>query len=956
MAPALWCHSLVVRCPHPPASSRLRERLEAAAAWWPAVKNLPLWEVRSPAHSSAEDARERTRREAERPLLPGRSTVRAVLVRHADGVADLVLVADRSQVPRALLRRLATALTEGEATAPEAGETGTDTAAPNTSAGAPSLRATAPTWGLGDPSHSGRTGAVTVSVALPHSEEPQLLLSAATALALSRYDGETVPHVAVLDPDGTGPGAVSAYRLEVGEEESVDAFLRRAATAVEPHADDRAEASPLPGTSVGVAFGDAVPGHRYLPYQSPLLPLTLFWEREADGSFTGTCSYDEGAVAPRTAEDFAARVVHLAAQLAKTSRGAGDTVIGSLGTTTDEEVGAIVRAGAAPPVRDAGHGPRSITRRFADVVRQRPDAVALTGGGTTLTYRQLDDRAERMARGLRSRGVEPGALVGVCLERDPGLVVALLAVLKAGCAYVTMDPQYPDDRLRYTATDAGVPLVIGDRGRFPETEGVQVVGAEELLSAVAGSPADGVPVEDPAGGERPAYVIYTSGSTGRPKGVVVPHRNVLALLDATEQDFGLGPDDVWTLFHSSAFDFSVWEIWGCLLTGGRLVVVPFWVTRSPDQFHELLVAQRVTVLNQTPSAFHQLIEADRNAAPLSLRLVVFGGEPLDARTLLPWFARHPHTECRLVNMFGITETTVHVTAQTVTPELAVAGSRSVGPALPGWSVSVRDSRGRVLPPGAAGEIWVGGAGLADRYLGRPELTTERFVTDAVTGERHYRSGDKGRMRPDGSLDHLGRLDSQVKVRGHRIELDEIRSVLLGDSVVTAAAVVLHEPPGERSAARIDAYVVLKPGATEHEVLAGLRRTLPEYMVPSTVTAIASIPLTLNGKLERAALPAPRTATPGPADAPPLRPAAQPDGDPLGDRVLGLWSRHLQTEVRPEDNFFELGGNSLLAVRLLRDLRESRLPGISMQDFYRNSTAGQFVEAVRRAAGPSATAD
>jgi aryl carrier-like protein len=212
------------------------------------------------------------------------------------------------------------------------------------------------------------------------------------------------------------------------------------------------------------------------------------------------------------------------------------------------------------------------------------------------------------------------------------------------------------------------------------------------------------------------------------------------------------------------------------------------------------------------------------------------------------------------------------------------------------------------------------------------------------------------MRPDGSLDHLGRLDSQVKVRGHRIELDEIRSVLLGDSVVTAAAVVLHEPPGDRSAARIDAYVVLKPGATEHEVLAGLRRTLPEYMVPATVTAIASIPLTLNGKLERAALPALRTATPGPADAAPPRPAAQPDGDPLGDRVLGLWSRHLQTEVRPEDNFFELGGNSLLVVRLLRDLRESGLPGISMQDFYRNSTAGQFVEAVRRAAGPSATAD
>ncbi|WP_143343260.1 AMP-binding protein, partial [Crossiella equi] len=263
-----------------------------------------------------------------------------------------------------------------------------------------------------------------------------------------------------------------------------------------------------------------------------------------------------------------------------------------------------------------------------------------------------------------------------------------------------------------------------------------------------------------------AYVIYTSGSTGRPKGVVVPHRNVLALVAATRPEYALSTADVWTWFHSSAFDFSVWEIWGCLLTGGRLVVVPYFVSREPDRFAELLAAEGVTVLSQTPSAFTQLLTVDHHA--LSPRLVVFGGEPLDARVLLPWFDQHPGS--RVVNMFGITETTVHVTHQTLDRSLALAATRSVGPALPGWHLLVLDPEGRVQPPGVPGEICVGGAGVATGYLGQETLTAQRFRWNEHTGSRLYHSGDLGRLRPDGRLEHLGRIDSQVKLRGFRIEL------------------------------------------------------------------------------------------------------------------------------------------------------------------------------------------
>ncbi|MFI5592830.1 amino acid adenylation domain-containing protein [Amycolatopsis sp. NPDC051758] len=579
-------------------------------------------------------------------------------------------------------------------------------------------------------------------------------------------------------------------------------------------------------------------------------------------------------------------------------------------------------AGPEPQPATAGN-PRTITAVFAEQAARRGDAPAVSGEDGRLGYAELAERAERFAAGLQDRGIRPGDRVGIVHERGAGLVALLLGVLRAGAVYVPLDPAYPDQRLAYIADDAGLALVVTDETAAGRLPGVPAVTSADL-------PADGEVPAELAGPDDPAYVIYTSGSTGRPKGVVVPHRNVVDLVAGTTGDFGLGDTDVWTWFHSVAFDFSVWEIWGPLLTGGRVVVVPEWTRREPDEFAALLRDERVTVLNQTPSSFAQVTETQlRRFDDLPLRLVVFGGEPLDAFALLPWFDRYPETRCRLVNMFGITETTVHVTAQTVTRADALAGSRSVGRAIPGWEIHVVDARRRRLPPGVPGEIAVGGAGLAHGYLGRPELTADRFVTDPGTGRRRYLSGDLGRLRPDGRLEHLGRLDSQVKLRGYRIELDEIRKVLLAEPDVVAAAVVLAAPG--TAEARLDAYVVQADG-TPGSALAGLRTRaaalLPGYMVPSTFTAVTALPLTVNGKLDEAALPEPVLGG-APAAA-----VVEATGD--ADVVLGAWRSVLGAAIGPDDHFFDSGGNSLLAAKTLAALRDAGLT-VGIRDLYGHPT-------------------
>ncbi|MFI6785386.1 amino acid adenylation domain-containing protein [Micromonospora sp. NPDC050276] len=552
-------------------------------------------------------------------------------------------------------------------------------------------------------------------------------------------------------------------------------------------------------------------------------------------------------------------------------------------------IGAVVPAPAAPAAPETVR-PVALHRLFEERAAATPAATALVAGDERLSYGELNVRANRLARLLVRRGVGPESLVAVALPRTAELIVTLLAVLKAGGAYLPIDPDYPADRRAAMIADAR-PVVVVD-------------------GPLDASGEDGTDVGVDVRPEHPAYVIYTSGSTGRPKGVTVTHHNVVRLFGRTEQWFGFGADDVWTLFHSYAFDFSVWELWGPLLHGGRLVLVPGDVARTPAAFLDLLVREAVTVLNQTPSAFYQLIEEVRRrpglAAGLRLRTVVFGGEALDVTRLRGWSA----PGLRLVNMYGITETTVHVTyAPLTTARLAsTAADSPIGVPIPDLATYVLDRHLNPVPPGVPGELYVAGAGLARGYLNRPGLTATRFVADPFEGGRMYRTGDLVKQRPDGELVYLGRTDLQVKIRGYRIELGEIEAAIAAmPSVVQAAAVVRDD--------RICGYAVPATGetVTADEVRAAAARILPAHMVPAAVVVLDRLPLTVNGKLDRKALPTPDFA-----------PTATARRAPATDRerqlcvafeeVLGV------TGVGVDDSFFDLGGHSLLATRLIARLR------------------------------------
>ncbi|WP_426752485.1 amino acid adenylation domain-containing protein [Myxococcus sp. Y35] len=452
---------------------------------------------------------------------------------------------------------------------------------------------------------------------------------------------------------------------------------------------------------------------------------------------------------------------------------------------------------------------------FEAQATRSPDAVALTFGETHLSYAELNARANCVAHALLDRGVGPESLVGICVDRSAELVIAILGVLKAGGAYVPLDPASPKDRLALILDDAEVSALVTESGRAAElpTERVPTLFVDTMPWQ------EGRRAPDPDSGVTPdnaAYAIYTSGSTGRPKGVIVTHANATRLFTASEPLYGFGPSDVWTLFHSAAFDFSVWELWGPLLYGGRLVVVPHWMTRAPEAFGELIAREGVTVLNQTPSAFRALVRTPSIAdgrGGRSLRWIIFGGEALDAATVRPWFEKYAGTETRLINMYGITETTVHVTYYQVTEADLTSAASPIGRPLPDLELRLLDEQGQPVPVGVPGEMYVGGAGVARGYLKRPELTAQRFIEDPTApGKRLYRSGDLAIRLPDGGFTYLGRIDDQVKIRGFRIELGEIQSVLATHPAVADAYVTTHERSADDR--RLAAYVVPKPDAAE----------------------------------------------------------------------------------------------------------------------------------------------
>ncbi|WP_158941509.1 amino acid adenylation domain-containing protein [Granulicella sp. S190] len=559
----------------------------------------------------------------------------------------------------------------------------------------------------------------------------------------------------------------------------------------------------------------------------------------------------------------------------------------------------------------------TIVSVFERVAAINSDKAAVVFGDARWSYGLLNAKANQLAARLREVGVRRDSFVAIYLDRSPEMLAAILGILKAGGAYLPIDFGYPKTRVLEMLDDARPVAIL--------TTAALASGLSEQLSALAVTviEIDGVlavpsDLRDPpaaSGGEDLAYLMYTSGSTGKPKGVMVTHRNVLRLLTQTDPWFHFGADDVWTMFHSIAFDFSVWEIWGPLLTGGRLVIVPFAVSRSPREFYELLSQERVTVLNQTPSAFSLLIQVEQDSAPLSLslRVVIFGGEALQYWKLAPWFKRHGDTP-QLVNMYGITETTVHVTYRPIVASEAESVQESlIGTAIPDMQLHLLDEEKRSVEAGAVGELYVGGGGVTRGYLNRPQLNAERFIPDPFTqdaGGRLYRTGDLARVRPDGEIVYLGRNDSQVKINGFRIELGEVEAALAEAPGVQQSCVVARAD--KAGTQRLAAYYVAAPGAevTTRSLGEFFVAKMPAQMRPSSYTAVKQIPLTVNGKLDAAALPDPAVVSASVAQGNSAAQSLSKTEERVSKvflEVLGLSGMGL------DDNFFDSGGTSLLLI-------------------------------------------
>ncbi|WP_144558032.1 non-ribosomal peptide synthetase [Shouchella miscanthi] len=536
--------------------------------------------------------------------------------------------------------------------------------------------------------------------------------------------------------------------------------------------------------------------------------------------------------------------------------------------------------------------------------------IALKWNQEVVTYQTLNERSNQLARYLQSQGVGPEVMVGVCVERSLDMMVGILGILKAGGAYVPLDPAQPKDRLAYILADSDVSLVLTKEtvlSSLPETKAT-LICLDKDRDLWSTRPITNLHV--PMNIDNLAYVIYTSGSTGRPKGVLVTHQNVVRLMRETEEWYHFNESDTWTLYHSYAFDFSVWEIWGALLYGGKLIIVPYKTSRSFESFYRLLIEEGVTVLNQTPTAFRQLMRIDeqQDSKSLSLRYIIFGGEALDPRILEGWFERHGDQSPQLVNMYGITETTVHVTYRRMTKGDVTSPTSVIGSPIQDLQVYILDEDLQPVPRGSVGEMYIGGAGVARGYLNQDQLTKERFISSPFKStERLYKTGDLAHYTETEELAFAGRNDNQVKVRGFRIELGEIEAALKMNELIEDAVIIVKDDLDEQ---HIIAYVVANNLLSTTTIRQKLRNLLPEYMIPNLVIPITKIPITLNGKLDYASLP----------DYEIKEKKAKHSFYLKDAEILNCFTEVINREVSLRDNLFDLGITSIQIVKIAQNIK------------------------------------
>ncbi|WP_133054583.1 non-ribosomal peptide synthetase, partial [Niastella populi] len=574
---------------------------------------------------------------------------------------------------------------------------------------------------------------------------------------------------------------------------------------------------------------------------------------------------------------------------------------------------------------------KSIVDLFEEQAAKTPDNIAVVFGEKELTYQELNERSNQFAHYLREQGIREETLVPICMERGLEMLIGILGILKAGGAYVPIDPAYPRDRISYVLADTAAQLVVATSESEPalprDYTGLMVV-VDRDWAVISKQPS--TPLTTTLCPTNLAYVIYTSGSTGMPKGVLIQHSNVVRLFFNDAPLFDFNEKDTWTLFHSFSFDFSVWEMYGALFYGGRLVIVPKWITRDVNAFRDLLVEQQVTVLNQTPSAFYVLQGCVAGKVmQLCLRYVIFGGEALNPAKIKPWKEQFP--SCRLVNMYGITETTVHVTYQEIGFEHLDNSSSIIGKAIPTLTIFILDSAQQLVTVGVAGEICIGGAGLAQGYLNQPALTAEKFIAHPFEeGERLYRSGDLGRWLPDGNIEFIGRKDEQVKIRGHRIELGEIEHALVNHGEIDQAVIITKQNgSGEKE---LVAYITSDVEQNTNDLRAYLKASLPEYMLPAYFVQLEELPLTSNGKIDKKSLPDPE----GLGLSSGVEYVAP--GNEIEEKLVKIWEEVLQREnIGVNDDFFALGGHSLKVVRLSNEYQKELAVKLTLKELFAHTS-------------------